>query len=119
MAKEEPQIAVADEAEMVRRQVVVIVAIGFLAFILKTLFMCWLQLSIRWTLPRFRYDQVMKLGWRVLGHPGIWLTNTAEENLAAEPVTKGGRIQELADVAKVESEGRLEGKSMTMILTPK
>ncbi|MGH7664361.1 MAG: translation initiation factor IF-3 [Gemmatimonadaceae bacterium] len=26
---------------------------------------------------------------------------------------------ELADVAKVETEGRLEGKSMTMILTPK
>ena len=40
-----------------------------------------------------------KLGWRVLGHPGVWLDNTAEENLAAEPVTKGGRIQALADVA--------------------
>jgi translation initiation factor IF-3 len=26
---------------------------------------------------------------------------------------------ELADVGKVESAGRLEGKSMTMILTPK
>jgi gluconate 2-dehydrogenase alpha chain len=39
-----------------------------------------------------------KLGWRVLGHPGVWLTNTAEENLATEPVTKGGRIQSLADV---------------------
>jgi gluconate 2-dehydrogenase alpha chain len=39
-----------------------------------------------------------KLGWRVLGHPGIWLTNSAEENLAAEPVTKGGRVQSLADV---------------------
>jgi translation initiation factor IF-3 len=26
---------------------------------------------------------------------------------------------ELADIGKVESEGRLEGKSMTMILTPK
>jgi translation initiation factor IF-3 len=26
---------------------------------------------------------------------------------------------ELADVAKVESEARMEGKSMTMILTPK
>ena len=27
--------------------------------------------------------------------------------------------QELADIAKIESAGRLEGKSMTMILTPK
>lgn len=43
-----------------------VVGLGFLAFVLKTLFMCWLQLSIRWTLPRFRYDQVMRLGWRVL-----------------------------------------------------
>ena len=39
-----------------------------------------------------------KLGWKVLGHPGIWLSNSAEENLSAEPVTKGGRIQSLADV---------------------
>jgi NADH-quinone oxidoreductase subunit H len=43
-----------------------VVLIGFLGFIFKVLFMCWLQLSIRWTLPRFRYDQVMRLGWRVL-----------------------------------------------------
>jgi gluconate 2-dehydrogenase alpha chain len=39
-----------------------------------------------------------KLGWMILGHPGIWLSNTAEENLSAEPVTKGGRVQSLADV---------------------
>lgn len=43
-----------------------VVLLGFLGFVLKVLFMCWLQLSIRWTLPRFRYDQVMRLGWRVL-----------------------------------------------------
>ena len=43
-----------------------VIALGFLAFVFKVLFMCWLQLSIRWTLPRFRYDQVMRLGWRVL-----------------------------------------------------
>ena len=36
------------------------------AFLLKTLFLIWLQLTIRWTLPRFRYDQVMRLGWRIL-----------------------------------------------------
>jgi NADH-quinone oxidoreductase subunit H len=43
-----------------------VILLGFLGFIFKVLFMCWLQLSIRWTLPRFRYDQVMRLGWRVL-----------------------------------------------------
>ncbi len=39
-----------------------------------------------------------KLGWRTLGHPGVWLENSAEENLSATPVTKGGVIQSLADV---------------------
>lgn len=43
-----------------------IVALGALGFILKTIVLCWLQLVIRWTLPRFRYDQLMRLGWRKL-----------------------------------------------------
>jgi NADH-quinone oxidoreductase subunit H len=43
-----------------------VIVLGFLGFVLKVVFMCWLQLTIRWTLPRFRYDQVMRLGWRVL-----------------------------------------------------
>ena len=40
-----------------------------------------------------------KAGWRFLGHPGFWPSNSAEENLATEPVTKGGVIQSLEDVA--------------------
>ncbi len=37
-----------------------------LAFFGKVLFVCWLQAFVRWSLPRFRYDQLMKMGWRVL-----------------------------------------------------
>jgi len=32
----------------------------------KVIFFCWFQLMIRWTLPRFRADQLMNLGWKVL-----------------------------------------------------
>jgi NADH-quinone oxidoreductase subunit H len=43
-----------------------VVTLGVLAFVAKTLLLCWVQLTIRWTLPRFRYDQLMRLGWRKL-----------------------------------------------------
>ncbi|MBI2896239.1 MAG: NADH-quinone oxidoreductase subunit NuoH [Deltaproteobacteria bacterium] len=43
---------------------VTLIQIG--AFIGKTVAMCWFQLMVRWTVPRFRYDQLMRLGWRYL-----------------------------------------------------
>jgi NADH-quinone oxidoreductase subunit H len=45
---------------------VLVVVLGALGFVLKTITLCWVQLTIRWTLPRFRYDQLMRLGWRKL-----------------------------------------------------
>jgi NADH-quinone oxidoreductase subunit H len=42
------------------------VVIHFHVFLLKVLALIWLQMLIRWSLPRFRYDQVMDLCWKIL-----------------------------------------------------
>jgi NADH-quinone oxidoreductase subunit H len=36
------------------------------SFLFKVVFFMWFYVWVRWTLPRFRYDQLMDLGWKVM-----------------------------------------------------
>jgi NADH-quinone oxidoreductase subunit H len=43
--------------------------IGF--FVVKVAFFAWLFIWVRWTVPSFRYDQVMRLGWQIMLPAGL------------------------------------------------
>lgn len=50
--------------EMLPHNVVTLIGVGVL--MAKTLFFIFLFMWVRWTIPRFRYDQLMNLGWKRL-----------------------------------------------------
>ena len=44
--------------------IVMLIHVG--VFFTKVVIFIFIQMTIRWTLPRFRYDHIMKLGWKIL-----------------------------------------------------
>lgn len=49
----------------------VMTIVGVLAFTLKVVGLLFVFIWVRWSIPRFRYDQLMNLGWKVLLPLGI------------------------------------------------
>jgi NADH-quinone oxidoreductase subunit H len=56
----------------------IVTLVGTAGLFLKTFFFIFFFMWVRWTIPRFRYDQLMDLGWKILIPLGIfWLVVTA------------------------------------------
>jgi NADH-quinone oxidoreductase subunit H len=43
-----------------------VVVTQLVVFLVKVMCVCSFQILIRWTLPRFRYDQVLSFAWKFM-----------------------------------------------------
>jgi NADH-quinone oxidoreductase subunit H len=43
-----------------------VVVTQLVVFLVKVMLVCSFQILVRWTLPRFRYDQVLRFAWKFM-----------------------------------------------------
>jgi NADH-quinone oxidoreductase subunit H len=43
-----------------------VVVVQMLVFLAKVMLVCSFQILVRWSLPRFRYDQLLKFAWKFM-----------------------------------------------------
>jgi NADH-quinone oxidoreductase subunit H len=43
-----------------------VVVIQLVVFLVKVMLVCSFQILVRWTLPRFRYDQLLRFAWKFM-----------------------------------------------------
>jgi len=64
------QLPFVDITQLVKNQYLCAL-LGFSIFFGKLFFFLWFFVWTRWTFPRFRFDQIMNLGWKILFPLGI------------------------------------------------
>jgi len=65
----------------------VYVLLGVASFSIKGLIFCFVFMQLRWTLPRFRYDQLMSLGWK-----GLFPISVANVFITAVVLYAAGKV---------------------------
>jgi len=96
-----------------------VIVLGVLAFVGKVIVLSWLQLMIRWTLPRFRYDQLMRLGWRKLlpaSLVNILVTGLVMLALASASVTVQNGLRIAGDISELVVAAALIGLGIWFVV---
>ncbi|HEY8208628.1 MAG TPA: complex I subunit 1 family protein [Myxococcaceae bacterium] len=76
-------------------------AFSGMVFWVKVLLLCWLQLLIRWTFPRFRYDQIQALGWKMLLPAGLLNVFVSAALVLWDPSLKALAVLGMAEIGLV------------------